>query len=1190
MGSTRSPSTSTLDQHHSHYTHNSKRKSSKSSPEDFPESDTFSRKKKKKSKKDRHDVDQDEHHYSHQNGHDATTSSSTSQPQPTQKLPKIKISLKLPSNPSIISSTAPLSPPARKSSNSTKKKRRSSEHVNVDSDDNEETEAYHRSYQRLEHEYSDDEKEARLPSSHKKKKKHKHKHKHRHSRHEEQEVEEQDDYNFQDTQHEETRLHRGRSESHDAGNAKITLRLGKDASKTRRSSTSHRTHHNHQQEEAEYPEKNKQNRSSAKSKTRSRSQSMSQSISSTPVNIKEEEISFSSGGLHSHIGQKKPFASLVSRRSESQDIEMTDQTTEGMDEDDQDDPLAGELDDPEEDDEEDGEEDEEEADDEADEDADDQTNDGERSENDETSSHVFFGRKSAKGGQKSSKTLPGSSTQMTSKPKNPRSERSEATPEGSATTSTKTGRKGKAAKRAAIPKTSTPVAPKKKELSVVCHKLLDNFIRKDMYVLFSEPVDPTLVPDYSLVIKNPMDLSTMRAKVERNFYPNIDEFLKDFQLVCDNARIYNSKETLYWKQADKLWEWGSKAIERERKSVLDKDEELLRSVKDEETVDVGGMGDYNNASSTPSRAPLLSADSVADSPMAFADTGRTQTPQQYRKSKKIKHRRDGTIAFTYSTDGSIDPASHPDPWSLIPVVQDFGSAPLVCPLVESNTLYNGQYLDDYPYWRAPKTGFRSASYLDYGPYAILGKPPSDMTSSSGIQNIPAYTGMVYGDEKGEAYVRSLAMFLDGIVNDEELTNMSCSDTAGLMEVKEYFHKKVETLTRGASTIIDKVAAVVREDKSGQTSKIDTRVPLSLWEQNFDVAEETEASSMGLQQIHSLKSTTGGTGVKGQEMSTAMEEPNSEITTPAATDREDGDDTSLDIKLDTESEDIQQKDDSAKEDEDEDKDKDDVNSQTSEILEDTVHRKVIELVDIRQVIRDIQAWPKVLREKTDYETWKLLKVELDSLLPASQRSSATATAPPVDPIEIEIKWGQTWAGGGSEEDKRWVREYLEKNSSDMKRIVQLLAEKNVGESASTSSLATSPQDGHVKKLMGDMIKDIRKRLAEMSQYIPLSEVNPQKLPPPTVPVPATAPSSTPTSTSALVTTSSTLPTTVQGSNSTQSDTAIHVTQDSTTKSTPAAVPVRNSDSEPTIASSSSATTAPDTPGGSTSSLSSPGSSP
>lgn len=101
------------------------------------------------------------------------------------------------------------------------------------------------------------------------------------------------------------------------------------------------------------------------------------------------------------------------------------------------------------------------------------------------------------------------------------------------------------------------------------------------------------MPDYSSVIKNPMDFSTMRAKVERGFYPNIEEFLADFKLVCDNARLYNSKETLYWKQADKLWDWGSRAIERDRKTIIEKDEDIMTVVKDEENLDVVGIGEHS---------------------------------------------------------------------------------------------------------------------------------------------------------------------------------------------------------------------------------------------------------------------------------------------------------------------------------------------------------------------------------------------------------------------------------------------------------------------------------------------------------------------------------------------------------------------------------------------------------------------
>ncbi|KAG0323604.1 hypothetical protein BGZ99_002700 [Dissophora globulifera] len=691
--------------------------------------------------------------------------------------------------------------------------------------------------------------------------------------------------------------------------------------------------------------------------------------------------------------------------------------------------------------------------------------------------------------------------------------------EGSAPAVIKTVRKGKALKRLTTPRLTAPDPPKKKELSVVCYKLLDNFVKRDAYVLFTQPVDVTLVPDYSTVIKNPMDFSTMRAKVDRNFYPNIDEFLKDFQLVCDNARLYNSKETLYWRQADKLWDWGSRAIERERHSILDKEEEMLKTVKDEETLDVGGMGDYNNHSSTNSSRPhLLSMDSVIDSPISAADPGRSHTPQQYRKTRKIKHRRDGTIAFTYSTDGSIDPASHPDPWSLVPVVQDFGSAPLVCPLVESTPNYNGLYLDDYPYWKAPNTAFRPAVYQDYGPYAILGKPAPDGSSASGVQNIPAYTGMVFGDEKGEAYVRSLAMFLDGIVDESELATARKDDIAGLLEVQDYVRRKVEALTRGASTIVDKVATVIREESTGQSSSTDTRVPMELWHQEFQKQESDQSSSESAvatmnesnQDLNNQSNESAPIDLDDVEMTESGSESLAEV----------GHDAAPVVSKD---------------------------GSTSIKDEQKVAGEPVPAVwiDIRQVVNEIRAWPKILRERGDYEAWRLLKIELASLLPSSARTtpSTPAAAPAAGENDVDIRWGQTWTGGNTEESKKWVREFLEQNSVDMQEIARLLATKVADFPTSSSSIPGSPSlsstlmksstvsssapsitEEQEKALVEGLVKNIRKRLAEMVQYVPLSEINPQRLPPPTpssassVPStsssPAPAPSTVPDTTSSL----------------------------------------------------------------------------
>ncbi|EST08494.2 Bromodomain protein [Kalmanozyma brasiliensis GHG001] len=69
---------------------------------------------------------------------------------------------------------------------------------------------------------------------------------------------------------------------------------------------------------------------------------------------------------------------------------------------------------------------------------------------------------------------------------------------------------------------------------------------------FVNPVNGEEVTDYYDVIKNPMDLSTMEAKLENNQYANVDELVADAQLIFDNCRAYNPASSPYAKSATKL--------------------------------------------------------------------------------------------------------------------------------------------------------------------------------------------------------------------------------------------------------------------------------------------------------------------------------------------------------------------------------------------------------------------------------------------------------------------------------------------------------------------------------------------------------------------------------------------------------------------------------------------------------------
>lgn len=69
---------------------------------------------------------------------------------------------------------------------------------------------------------------------------------------------------------------------------------------------------------------------------------------------------------------------------------------------------------------------------------------------------------------------------------------------------------------------------------------------------FTQPVNRDEVADYYEVIKEPMDLSTMEEKHEKDLYPTPEEFIRDAKLIFDNCRKYNNETTPYAKSANKL--------------------------------------------------------------------------------------------------------------------------------------------------------------------------------------------------------------------------------------------------------------------------------------------------------------------------------------------------------------------------------------------------------------------------------------------------------------------------------------------------------------------------------------------------------------------------------------------------------------------------------------------------------------
>lgn len=69
---------------------------------------------------------------------------------------------------------------------------------------------------------------------------------------------------------------------------------------------------------------------------------------------------------------------------------------------------------------------------------------------------------------------------------------------------------------------------------------------------FQMPVNGDEVHDYYEVIKEPMDLSTMESKLEKDQYETVEDFIKDVLLIVRNCKRYNAETTPYAKAANKL--------------------------------------------------------------------------------------------------------------------------------------------------------------------------------------------------------------------------------------------------------------------------------------------------------------------------------------------------------------------------------------------------------------------------------------------------------------------------------------------------------------------------------------------------------------------------------------------------------------------------------------------------------------
>jgi len=137
------------------------------------------------------------------------------------------------------------------------------------------------------------------------------------------------------------------------------------------------------------------------------------------------------------------------------------------------------------------------------------------------------------------------------------------------------GRSGGAAKRPKVaPKGKSTLTPMEHK---ECLKIVDHLIAHPKSYWFRAPVDAAMLPDYHTIIQQPMDLGTVKEKLEAGEYPTVMAFADDVHLIFANCKTYNQPGTDVYKKGE-----GLEAIFEKRFTALEN--------KLEERAAAGGGG------------------------------------------------------------------------------------------------------------------------------------------------------------------------------------------------------------------------------------------------------------------------------------------------------------------------------------------------------------------------------------------------------------------------------------------------------------------------------------------------------------------------------------------------------------------------------------------------------------------------
>ena len=101
-------------------------------------------------------------------------------------------------------------------------------------------------------------------------------------------------------------------------------------------------------------------------------------------------------------------------------------------------------------------------------------------------------------------------------------------------------------------------------------EILKALFHDNQSTAFQEPVDyiELNLPEYPEIIKNPMDLGTIKEKLENDEYSDINQIVNDFDLIWENCFTFNKVGSDIYKSAQYCKKLFKKQMEKQFKNYI----------------------------------------------------------------------------------------------------------------------------------------------------------------------------------------------------------------------------------------------------------------------------------------------------------------------------------------------------------------------------------------------------------------------------------------------------------------------------------------------------------------------------------------------------------------------------------------------------------------------------------------------